>query len=176
MQSLHPEATFNIRNNTEISHIDLRLEIFPAVEGNHFRVNLDHAHKPLIVRVNWVPNRPGHWKRTEDPETKDEPIWRIYEAKDWPNAYRAACRAIDSIANPARRAAFHRAVKPVPLAEVQVLGLWSRDGRNENYDCVRISYRWRFPKTRRGAWDVEVDERYRKRFRGIACYTDNFGD
>lgn len=170
-----PDATFIIRDDTEIFHSDLRLEIFPTVEGSHFRVDHHRAHKPLIVRVNWVPNRPGHW-RTEYPKGENEPAWSTYEAKDWANAYRAACRAIDSISNLARRAAFHRAVKPIQLAEVQVLGLWSRNGRNENYDCVRISYRWRFLETSRGTWDVEVDERYRKRFKGIACYTDNFGD
>lgn len=91
--------------------------------------------------------------------------------KDYGAAYRAACRAIGSVGNLAMQAALRRALNPVPLQRLEVLGLYvDKDPRSQTIDCARALYRWRFAGNTGPSWDVDVDERYARCYHGIECY------
>ena len=155
--------------------IGLQLEIFPAIEGSRIRVDLKRKHKPWLVGINWTPSKSGIWRRHQTVQL-GQLIWRLREADNWAEAYRTACNAIEALESPSTRAALLRAVLPTPLAQIEVLEVWSDTLPDSTSERKRIEYRWRFVGSKPSKWDVEVDERRKTSFKGIAPYIKNFND
>ncbi len=159
-----------------ISLAPLTLTIEPTVEGTCIVGNLSRRLQPWTLTISWSPNN-ARFYATEVSRSDERPKMRT-TVKDYGAAYRAACRAIEKIASDPIQVALRRAVTPIPLRRLEVLGVYIDDpeGDAEMANWARAVYRWRFAGNMGPNWDVDVDERYKNRYRGIACYLDSLTD
>ena len=163
--SFLPSFVFVRPDSEKAALVPLTLTIEPTIDGTRIVGGIDRRLKPWTLTVSWA-IRSSRFYETPVSRSDERPLMRT-TVKDYGAAYRAACRAVEEIDSRDIQAAFRRALIPTPIQRLEVLGIYT-DGEEVTY--ARALYRWRFVGNKGPGWDVEVDERYAKRYRGIACY------